>query len=55
LRALRRIVLRGESITSVAQDVAILTAMTVVLVATGVTLFYFALRHARRNGALSSY
>lgn len=55
LRALRRILLRGDAITSVVPDVLMLTGMTMVTIATGVGLFYFALRRARRSGALSSY
>jgi ABC-type polysaccharide/polyol phosphate export permease len=55
LRAIRRIVLRGEAISTVAPDVFMLIMMTTVSVAAGVGLFYFALRRARRNGTLSSY
>lgn len=55
LRALRRIVLRGEPISSVAADIVMLAMMTLVSLATGVALFYFSLQHARRNGNLSSY
>jgi ABC-2 type transport system permease protein len=55
LRALRRMVLRGETVGSVAPDIVMLTGMTMVLVATGVGLFYLALSRARRNGTLSSY
>jgi ABC-2 type transport system permease protein len=55
LRAVRRIVLRGEPFTSVAPDVLTLSVMTLVSLATGVALFHFALQRARRNGNLSSY
>jgi ABC-2 type transport system permease protein len=55
LRAIRRIVLRGEPISTVAPDIFMLVMMTTVSMATGVGLFYFALRRARRTGALSSY
>lgn len=55
LRALRRMVLRGESMTAVAPDIAMLSGMTLVSLAAGAALFYFALQRARRNGNLSSY
>jgi ABC-2 type transport system permease protein len=55
LRALRRVVLRGESITSVGPDIAMLSGMTLLSLAAGAALFYFALQRARRNGNLSSY
>jgi ABC-type polysaccharide/polyol phosphate export permease len=55
LRAIRRLVLRGEALSTVAPDIFMLIMMTTASVAAGVGLFYFALRRARRNGALSSY
>ena len=55
LRALRRLVLRGDPLAAVARDLAMLTVMTALSIAVGVALFYVALRHARRAGTLSSY
>lgn len=55
LRALRQIMLRGDPVSAVARDIGILTAMTAVTLSLGITAFWFALRHARRAGTLSSY
>ena len=55
LRALRQVVLRGDSFTAIISDFEVLSVMTVVSVALGATLFSVALRHARRTGTLASY
>jgi hypothetical protein len=55
LRALRQVVLRGAPLPTVARDVEILPAMTMVSVAAGAGVFALALVHARRAGTLSSY
>jgi ABC-2 type transport system permease protein len=55
LRALRQLVLRGDSFAHVARDVEMLAAMTTVSLAVGTIAFYFALQRARRVGTLSSY
>lgn len=55
LRALRQIVLRGDSFTHVASDVQMLAAMTTVSLAVGTVAFSFAIQRARRAGTLSSY
>ena len=55
LRALRQVVLRGAPLVTVARDVEILAAMTMISVAVGVGAFALALVHARRAGTLSSY
>lgn len=55
LRALRRVVLEGESLTAVALDLAILTAFATVATAFGLLAFRRALIHARKNGTLSHY
>ena len=55
LRALRQVVLRGDSFAAVSSDVAVLSVMTVLSMALGAALFSAALRHARRAGTLASY
>jgi ABC-2 type transport system permease protein len=55
LRALRQLVLRGDSFAHVARDVEMLAAMTTVSLTVGTIAFYFALQRARRVGTLSSY
>lgn len=55
LRALRQIVLRGDSFGYVARDVQMLAAMTTVSLAVGTLAFCLALQRARRAGTLSSY
>jgi ABC-2 type transport system permease protein len=55
LRALRQLILRGDSFAVVARDVETLTLMTVISIVVGAALFSSALRHARRAGTLSSY
>ena len=55
LRALRRVLLDGASLTTVGSDVLTLTACAVALFAVGVWVFAAALRHARRTGTLSYY
>jgi ABC-2 type transport system permease protein len=55
LRAIRQLVLRGDSYAHVARDVQMLAAMTTVSLALGTIAFYLALQRARRVGTLSSY
>jgi ABC-2 type transport system permease protein len=55
LRAMRHIVLRGDSIAAVGTDVITLGGMTAISLALGVGLFYVALQRARRTGNLSTY
>jgi ABC-2 type transport system permease protein len=55
LRALRQIVLRGDSLGHVARDVQMLAVMTTASLAVGTLAFSFALRRSRRAGTLSSY
>lgn len=55
LRALRRVVIDGASLASVAGDLAILSGFVVVLFAAGLAAFSFALWHARRAGTLAQY
>jgi ABC-2 type transport system permease protein len=55
LRALRRIVLRGETLNAVAPDVIMLGGMTLISLAVGVATFHLALQRARANGSLSTY
>jgi ABC-2 type transport system permease protein len=55
LRAIRQLVLRGDSYAHVAHDVQMLAAMTTVSLALGTIAFYLALQRARRVGTLSSY
>jgi ABC-2 type transport system permease protein len=55
LRALRQLVLRGDSFAHVARDVQMLGAMATVSLALGTATFFAALRRARRLGTLSSY
>jgi ABC-2 type transport system permease protein len=55
LRALRQLVLRGYSLTAVANDLEMLTFMTALSLVLGAALFRYALRHARRTGTLASY
>ena len=55
LRALRRVLLDGASLSMVAGDLVVLLAFSVVLSGLGAWAFSSALRYARRNGALSVY
>lgn len=55
LRALRKIWLEGQSIYSVAGDIAILCSFLVALALVGGVAFMAALRYARRTGSLSQY
>ena len=55
LRALRQIMLRGDSFAYVARDVEILAAMTAVSLSVGTLVFWVALQRARRVGTLSTY
>jgi len=55
LRALRQIMLRGDSFHHVAHDVQILALMTTISLSVGTLMFCLALQRARRAGTLSSY
>jgi ABC-2 type transport system permease protein len=55
LRALRRVLLEGAPLRSVAADVAILAAFAVVLCALAMLTFTLALRDAKRTGSLAQY
>lgn len=55
LRALRRVVLDGASLSSVAADLWALVFATIMLSAIGVATVTVAFRYARRNGTLSQY
>lgn len=55
LRALRRVVLEGAPVASVASDLGILLLFTVVLCAISVLAFAKALRDAKRTGSLAQY
>lgn len=55
LRALRRVLLEGAPLRSVAADVAILAAFAVVLCALAMLAFTLALRDAKRTGSLAQY
>ena len=55
LRATRRLFLDGDSLGAVADDVAVLTALTAALVALSWISFGLALRYAKRTGTLSHY
>lgn len=55
LRALRRVVLEGATLTMVSQDLLALVAATVVLFALGTMALSAALRYARQHGTLSQY
>jgi ABC-2 type transport system permease protein len=55
LRALRKVMLEGASLFSVSRDVAILLAMTAVLLALSVWIFGISMRYARRTGTLGYY
>ena len=55
LRATRRLFLDGDSWGAVADDVAVLTALTLTLVALSWISFGLALRYAKRTGTLSHY
>ncbi|MGH7603741.1 MAG: ABC transporter permease [Gemmatimonadaceae bacterium] len=55
LRALRRVMLEGASLFSVGRDVAILLAMTAVLLAVSTWIFGISMRYARRTGTLGYY
>jgi len=55
LRALRQIMLRGDSFQRVASDVQVLALMATISLAVGTLMFWLALQRARRAGTLSSY
>jgi ABC-2 type transport system permease protein len=55
LRALRRVLLLGESFSSVGADVAVVAAMGVVSLMAGAWAIGVALRYAKRAGTLSLY
>jgi ABC-2 type transport system permease protein len=55
LRALRRTILEGVPLSAVADDLAVLAVIVLVLMATAVALWAAALRHARRAGTLAQY
>ncbi|HEX5438680.1 MAG TPA: ABC transporter permease [Gemmatimonadaceae bacterium] len=55
LRALRRVLLQGASLASVAGDAAIVAGFAAVLLVISTYTFRCALRHARRTGSLSQY
>lgn len=55
LRALRRALLDGAPLTTLAPDVAILAAFAVVLLGASAGLLAWALRYARRAGTLAQY
>lgn len=55
LRALRRVLLEGAPLASVAADLGILIAFVVVLCALSVIAFALALRDAKRTGSLAQY
>ena len=55
LRALRRTLLDGASLGTLAPDLAILAAFTIGLLLTSVVVFSGALRYARRAGTLAQY
>jgi ABC-2 type transport system permease protein len=55
LRALRRVLLNGESLLAVSGDLAILTAFTVVLATVSGVTFWAAFRYARRAGTITQY
>jgi ABC-2 type transport system permease protein len=55
LRALRRVILEGAPLASVAGDVSILAVFVVVLCALSTLTFALALRDAKRTGSLAQY
>lgn len=55
LRALRQIILRGDSLSAVAHDVLVLALLAMTLFALGVLCFASALRYAKRAGTLAQY
>lgn len=55
LRAMRRVVLDGASLSAVAGDLFALGGFLIVLTAVGVWSFTFALRHVRQSGSLGYY
>ena len=55
LRALRRVLLEGQSLASVSADLTVLAGMTVVLWAVGLGTLVMAFGYARRAGTLSQY
>lgn len=55
LRALRRVVLEGASLTVVGPDLLALLLATVVLYAIGIAAITAGFRYARQNGTLSQY
>ncbi len=55
LRALRRVLLQGESLAGVGVDVAMVAAMAVVLLLAGSLAMGASMRYARRAGTLGSY
>jgi len=53
LRALRGVLIDGASLSAVARDLALLTLMTVILLALSVGALAVAVRHVKRAGALA--
>jgi len=55
LQAMRRALLTGASLTSLAGDLALLLAYTVLLVPLGLAAFGYAVRQAKRDGSLTQF
>ena len=55
LRALRKVLLQGESLAAVGTDIAFLLASGTVLLLVGAVSIQTALRYARRSGTLGAY
>ncbi len=55
LRALRRVLLSGETLGAVAGDVAVLAVIGGVLLAISMVVFSWSLRYAKRSGTLAQY
>ncbi|MCA9736005.1 MAG: ABC transporter permease, partial [Gemmatimonadetes bacterium] len=55
LRALRRVLLRGESLWAVRDDLAILMVATALLLAVSGSAFAVAFRYSKRAGTLTQY
>jgi phage-related minor tail protein len=55
LTALRKVLLQGESLGSVAGDLAVLAIIAAVLLTLGAMAMQWALGYAKRAGSLSAY
>jgi ABC-2 type transport system permease protein len=55
LRALRRCLLDGASLTASAFDISILSVGTIIMMAISLVVFTWALRYAKRTGTLAQY